>query len=70
MLEVYRGPWGTVTVGRRADLSGGSEGNYIFSIRRPEGDEVGLRVPLSITTYSPELVRDWLFVQIQLSSKE
>ena len=68
-LEVYRGPWGTVTVGRGADISSGSEDDYIFSIRLPGGDEIALRVPPSIATHSPELVRDWLFVRTQLSNK-
>lgn len=52
------------------DPFGGSEDNYTFAIRRPGGDSVDPRVPWSITTYSPELVRDWILVQTQLSSKE
>lgn len=59
-----------MTVRREADPSDGSEDAVVFLIRHPGGDEVGLRAPASITTYSPELVRDWILVKTQLSSKE
>ena len=69
-LEVYKGLWGTVTVRREANPSDGSDDGFVFLIRHPGGDEVGLRVPASITTFSPKLVRDWILVKTQLSSKE